>query len=65
MLSNGGMCMLDSYSDVLTVNDVMNILHIGRNKAYELLRSKVIPSIRIGKKYVIPKNLMIEFLSNR
>lgn len=65
MLSNGGMCMLDSYSDVLTVNDVMNILHIGRNKAYELLRSKVIPSIKIGKKYVIPKNLMIEFLSNR
>lgn len=59
------MNILDSYSDVLTVNDVMNILHIGRNKAYELLRSKVIPSIRIGKKYVIPKNLMIEFLSNR
>ncbi|MCI6006890.1 MAG: helix-turn-helix domain-containing protein [Ruminococcus sp.] len=59
------MNILDSYADVLTVNDVMNILHIGRNKAYELLRSKVIPSIRIGKKYVIPKNLMIEFLSNR
>lgn len=58
------MNILDSYADVLTVNDVMNILHIGRNKAYELLRSKVIPSIRIGKKYVIPKNLMIEFLSN-
>lgn len=59
------MNILDSYADVLTVNDVMNILHIGRNKAYELLRSKVIPSIRIGKKYVMPKNLMIEFLSNR
>lgn len=59
------MNILDSYADVLTVNDVMNILHIGRNKAYELLRSKVIPSIRIGKKYVIPKNLMIEFLSNQ
>lgn len=59
------MNILDSYADVLTVNDVMNILHIGRNKAYELLRSKVIPNIRIGKKYVIPKNLMIEFLSNR
>ena len=59
------MNILDSYADVLTAIDVMNILHIGRNKAYELLRSKVIPSIRIGKKYVIPKNLMIEFLSNR
>lgn len=59
------MTILDSYADVLTVNDIMNILHIGRNKAYELLRSKVIPSIRIGKKYVIPKNLMIEFLSKQ
>ena len=49
------MNILDSYADVLTVNDVMNILHIGRNKAYELLRSKVIPSIRIGKKYVLQK----------
>lgn len=58
------MTILDSYADVLTVNDVMNILHIGRNKAYELLRSKTIPSIRIGKKYVIPKTMMIAFLNN-
>lgn len=55
------MTILDSYADVLTVNDIMNILHIGRSKAYELLRSKVIPCIRIGKKYIIPKNLMVEF----
>ncbi len=59
------MTILDSYADVLTVNDIMNILHIGRSKAYELLRSKVIPCIRIGKKYIIPKNLMVEFLSKQ
>lgn len=57
--------MLDSYSDILTVSDVMKILHIGRNKAYELLRSKEIPSIKIGKKYIIPKNMLIYFLYDR
>ncbi len=57
--------MLDSYSDILTVSDVMKILHIGRNKAYELLRSKEIPSIKIGKKYIIPKNMLIDFLYDR
>ena len=55
------MNILDSYADVLTVNDVMNILHIGRNKTYELLRSKVIPSIRIGKKYVLQKIWWLNF----
>ena len=59
------MAILDSYADVLTVNDLMNILHIGKSKAYELLRSKTIPSIRIGKKYLIPKNLFIEFLNKQ
>ena len=51
--------MLDSYSDILTVSDVMKILHIGRN------RSKEIPSIKIGKKYIIPKNMLIDFLYDR
>lgn len=55
--------MLENYSDVLTVNDVMSILHIGRSKAYELLRLNTIQNIRIGKKYIIPKTVMIEFLT--
>ena len=54
--------MLDNYPDVLTINDVMSILHIGRSKTYEMLRTNVIPNIRIGKKFVIPKKAMIDFL---
>ena len=55
---------MESYSDVLTVQDVMMILHIGRSKAYELLRTNEIPSMKIGKKYIVPKHLLIDFLSN-
>lgn len=46
--------MLESYSDVLTVQDVMTILHIGRSKAYELLRTNEIPSMKIGKSTLFP-----------
>lgn len=53
--------MLENYSDVLTVQDLMSILHIGRNKAYELLRTNEISSIKIGKKYIVPKYLLIDF----
>ena len=56
--------MLESYSDVLTAEDLMVILLIGRSKVYELLRENTIPNLRIGKKYIIPKQLMIDFLIN-
>lgn len=56
--------MLESYSDVLTAEDLMVILHIGRSKVYELLRENTIPNLRIGKKYIIPKQLLIDFLIN-
>lgn len=49
--------LLYNYSDVPTVEDVMKILHIDRSKVYELLQSKVIQSIRVGKKYIIPKTI--------
>lgn len=56
--------MLESYSDVLTAEGLMVILHIGRSKVYELLRENTIPNLRIGKKYIIPKQLLIDFLIN-
>ena len=56
--------MLESYSDVLTAEVLMVILHIGRSKVYELLRENTIPNLRIGKKYIIPKQLLIDFLIN-
>ena len=42
---------LDNYPDVLTPNDIMQILSIGRNKVYELLNDGTLKSIRIGRKH--------------
>jgi len=43
----------------------MPILGIGRNTAYELVRSGRLRSIRVGRQVRIPKNALIEFLGGR
>ncbi|MBQ8359190.1 MAG: helix-turn-helix domain-containing protein [Oscillospiraceae bacterium] len=56
-----------SYSDIpliMTVEDLMPILLIGRNTAYELVRSGEIKSIRVGRQIRITRDALIEFLEN-
>ena len=48
----------------LRVEDLMTILDIGRNTAYELVRCGTIRSIRIGKQLRIPKDALVEYLSD-
>jgi len=48
--------------DVLAVQDVARILRIGRNQAYELVRSGVIASVRIGRSIRVPKTAVLRFL---
>lgn len=48
----------------LRVEDLMPILGIGRNTAYELVRSGQIKSIRIGRKIRIPKAEVLAFLNH-
>ena len=48
----------------LRVEDLMPILGIGRNTAYELIRCGKIRSIRIGKQLRIPKDALVEYLSD-
>ena len=47
----------------LRVEDLMPILDIGRNTAYELVRSGQIRSIRVGRKIRVPKDAVADFLS--
>lgn len=57
--------MFLQYPDVVTIQQVMEMLNIGRNKVYELIQNGTIQTIRIGKKYIIPKVAVIQFLSNK
>lgn len=48
---------------VLNIKDLMSMLAIGRNTAYELVRSGQIPSIRIGRTYRIPRDTLLKYLA--
>ena len=47
---------------VLRVEDLMPILDIGRNAAYELIRCGQIRSVRVGRQIRVPKDAVAEFL---
>ena len=49
----------------LRVEDLMPILGIGRNTAYELVRSGKIRSIHIGRQLRIPKDAIQDYLAQR
>ena len=56
--------LLEKYDDVLSPDDLKDILRVGRNTVYKLLSSKKIMSIRIGSQYRIPKTYMLKYLNN-
>ncbi len=56
--------MFDEYNDILTVNEVCKALTMGKNSIYKLLKDNVIKSIHIGKKYLIPKIFLLDFVEN-
>lgn len=55
--------MFNNYNDVLTVAEACSALKVGRNSMYKLLQSGEIKSVKIGKKYLIPKKALISFIS--
>lgn len=54
--------MLKEHPDVLTVLEVAKILRIGKNKAYDLVGSGSLSSIKVGGKIIVPKMCLIQFL---
>ncbi|MDA1174640.1 MAG: helix-turn-helix domain-containing protein [Chloroflexi bacterium] len=48
----------------MTVDEAAVILGIGRNAAYEGVRAGTIPSIRIGKRILIPNVALDQLLAN-
>ena len=54
--------MFNEYSDVITVDELCEMLRIGRNKAYELLRTGKIKAFRCGRTWVISKEAVAEFV---
>ena len=47
---------------ILTVDEMASVLRIGRNSAYELIRSRKIQSIMIGRCIRIPRSALEDFI---
>lgn len=49
---------------ILTIDDLMVFLGIGKNSAYNLVRSGQIKSIRIGRQIRITREAVVAFVQN-
>lgn len=54
----------DIIPDVLTPVEVAGILKLGRTTTYELLRTGTISSIKIGRKIIVPKKFLENFIED-
>ena len=49
---------------MLTIKDIQNNLGIGKNNAYRLIKSPGFPTIKIGRKYLIPEDEFETWVQN-
>lgn len=54
--------MLEMYNDIMSLDDLCESLIIGKNAAYELLNHGDIKAFRIGSRWKIPKESVIEYI---
>ena len=54
---------LSDLPDILTPAETAKVLHIGRTTMYRLLKEKQIKSFQIGRKILIPKKFLLEFVA--
>ncbi|HHX23869.1 MAG TPA: helix-turn-helix domain-containing protein [Thermoanaerobacterales bacterium] len=56
--------MFKEFPDIMTVTQVAEALGIGKNKAYELVKTGVIISIRLGRRIIVPKIYLIDYIKS-
>lgn len=54
--------LFENYPDIVTVEDIQSMLRIGRNAVYGLLKDNSIATVRLGKKYIIPKKSVANYV---
>lgn len=59
-IDNGNMFV--DYPDIVSIDELQSMLNIGRNTAYKLLKDNLIKTIKVGKKYIIPKASVVNFV---
>lgn len=53
----------DTYNDMISIDDLCEMLTIGKNTAYNLLNTNQIKAFKIGRIWKIPRNSVAEFIT--
>lgn len=55
--------LFKDYPDAVSVEQLSEMLHIGQVLAYRLIRSGEIKARKVGRKYIITKQNVIDFIN--
>ena len=55
----------DQLPIALTAEDVAQVLGVSRSNAYTLMRSKGFPTLHVGKRLVVPKDKLLEWMEKK
>ena len=58
----GDITVFEQYSEILTIDEVADLLLIGRSKVYNMLRTGELPAFRIGEVWKIPKKGIEDYI---
>lgn len=57
--------MVNDTSNLVTIDELCEILMIGKNTAYNLLKSGAIKSFKINRVWKIPRSSIDEYITNK
>lgn len=52
-------------TEILTVEEMMELLNVGKNTAYQLLENVEIKAFRIGRLWKIPRKSVYEYIERK
>lgn len=53
---------LEDFGDVLTIAEAGRVMRLGRNSAYAAAASGELPTVRIGRKLLVPRQALAKML---
>lgn len=57
--------MFESYENILTIQDVADILKVGTTQVYKIVRSGELKAFKEGKDWKIAKPALVEYVAQK
>ena len=55
--------MFEKYPDIVSIDDVCTMTTLSKSSIYKLLRKGEIAHVRVGTKYIIPRQKVVEWVT--